>query len=84
MCCFGSGSFSVVKRAINKETSDIVAVKIVNKRNVKEATTLASEIEILRYELGFRRSGGGWVMTMMLLQVCATSEHCDLVRSLRR
>jgi len=46
----GTGSFAVVKRAINKNTGDVVAIKIIEKKNLsaQELDTLNEEVEILR------------------------------------
>lgn len=46
----GTGSFAVVKRAINKNTGDVVAIKIIEKRNLstQELETLNEEVEILQ------------------------------------
>jgi len=46
----GTGSFAEVKRAINKQTGDAVAIKIIEKRNLspQELDTLNEEVEILQ------------------------------------
>lgn len=45
----GAGSFAVVKSAINKKTGELVAVKIINRKEMEEddEVALQSEIEIL-------------------------------------
>jgi len=45
----GTGSFAVVKRAINKNTGDVVAIKIIEKTTLspEELETLTEEVDIL-------------------------------------
>jgi len=45
----GSGSFATVKRAINKETGEVVAVKIIKKKRLttKELKSIEREIDIM-------------------------------------
>jgi len=46
----GTGSFAVVKRAVNKLTGDVVAIKIIEKKTLspQELETLTEEVDILR------------------------------------
>jgi len=46
----GTGSFAVVKRAVNKLTGDVVAIKIIEKKTLspQELETLTEEVDILQ------------------------------------